>query len=198
MAGGRPGLPARVVVNLGRADERELGKLDVFHPKPGDVVTIMTPGGGGYGDPLERPPVAVLEDVLDGHVSRAAAARDYGVVLAGDTVDEAETATLRARLAAARGAPPAISFGPERDAWEAVFDDATMTRLNTALMRIGTHARHERRRALFEAVVPGLARAGTAPLHEIVGDIPAARARLSEEIAALEAETGAAGEGASP
>jgi N-methylhydantoinase B len=187
IAGGMPGLPARVVVNLGRADERELGKLDVFHPKPGDVVTIMTPGGGGFGDPLQRPAEDVLEDVLDGHVSRESALRDYGVVLDGDSVDVAATGAERARIAATRGPLPAFSFGPEREAWEAVFDDAAMLRLNAALMRIGAHARSERRRALFEAVIPGLPRAGAVPLDELVGDIPAARARLAREIEALEA-----------
>jgi N-methylhydantoinase B len=176
---------------LGRADERELGKLDMFQPKPGDVVTIMTPGGGGYGDPLERPAQAVREDVLDGYVGREAARRDYGVVLAGDTVDEAATARLRARIAAERGPVPSVAFGPERDAWEAVFDDATMLRLNALLMRIGAHARAERRRALIEQVVPGLSRAGTAPLHEIVGDTAAARKRLLHAIAALEGELAA-------
>jgi len=110
-------------------------------------------------------------------------------VLARGAVDEAATAARRARLAAARGRLPDVSFGPERDAWEAVFDDAAMTRLNALLMRIGAHARAERRRALFEEVVPGLPRAGAAPLHEIIGDVAAARARLAAAIATLEAET---------
>lgn len=62
-------------MKLHHADERELGKLDMFHPKPGDVVTMAPPGGSGRGDPLERPPTAVLEDVLDGHASHAVAKR---------------------------------------------------------------------------------------------------------------------------
>jgi N-methylhydantoinase B len=188
MAGGKPGLPARVVVNLGRPDERELGKLDVFNPKLGDVVTIMTPGGGGYGDPLERPASAVLDDVLDGYVSREVAERDYGVVLIGDAVDAAATARLRARMAEVRGPLKKVEFGPERDAWEAVFDDASMTRLNGLLMGMGAHARSDRRRALFEEVVPDLPRAGSAPLHEIIGDTHAARERLHKAIATLETE----------
>ncbi|WP_291295527.1 hydantoinase B/oxoprolinase family protein [Elioraea sp.] len=187
IGGGRPGLPARVVVNLGREGERELGKLDVFHPRPGDVVTIMTPGGGGFGDPLERPAADVLTDVLDGHVSLGVALRDYGVVISGETIDAAATLAERARLAALRGPLPAFSFGPEREAWEAVFDDAAMLRLNAALMRIGAHARSERRRAIFEAVIPGLPRAGTVPLDELVGDVAEARARLAREIDSLEA-----------
>ena len=192
MAGGRPGLPARVVVNPGRPDERELGKLDVFHPRPGDVVTIMTPGGGGYGDPLLREPALVLEDFLDGYVSSRSVREDFGVVITEDAVDQAATMRLRAELAAARGAPRAIDFGPERDAWDQVFDDATMLRLNALLMRLGPHARSERRRSIFEAVIPGLPRAGTVPLALLIGDAAAARARLAAEIADLEREFAAA------
>lgn len=57
----------------------------------------LSPGGGGWGDPRERTPEAVLRDVRDGLVSRAAAERDYGVALddAGRTVDDAATAQLR-------------------------------------------------------------------------------------------------------
>lgn len=188
MAGGRPGAKARVVVNLGRPNERELGKLDIFHPRVGDVVTIMTPGGGGYGDPLERPAATVLEDVLDGYVSRQSARDDYGVVIVGADIDEAATKTLRADLAEKRGPLAAFAFGPEREAWEAVFDDATMTRLNALLMRLGVNARSERRREIFEAVIPDLPKVGVVPLDVIVGDVAAARGRLSAEIARLEGD----------
>ena len=38
-------------------------------------------GGGGFGDPLERPAERVLADVRSGYVSLEAARRDYGVVV---------------------------------------------------------------------------------------------------------------------
>ena len=38
-------------------------------------------GGGGYGDPLERDPEKVLDDVLDGFINETHAREDYGVVL---------------------------------------------------------------------------------------------------------------------
>lgn len=69
---------------------------------PGDVFTRPTAGGGGFGDPLERDPKAVREDVADDYVSIERAAKDYGVVIKtidADTcdyeVDEAATRTLR-------------------------------------------------------------------------------------------------------
>ena len=47
----------------------------------GDTFTRPSAGGGGFGDPLERLPEEVLEDVIDGYVSVARAALDYGVVI---------------------------------------------------------------------------------------------------------------------
>ena len=48
---------------------------------------VLTPGGGGYGNPRERDPEAVLRDVRDGFVSIEGARRDYGVAVTGDPAD---------------------------------------------------------------------------------------------------------------
>ena len=117
LAGGQPGATARVIVNVGTADERDVGKLDMFVARAGDVVTIMTPGGGGFGDPLERPAAQVRADVLSGYISETAAERDYGVVLADNAVDEVATHARRASIRATRPALRRFEFGPERDAW---------------------------------------------------------------------------------
>jgi N-methylhydantoinase B len=68
--------------------------------KEGDVFRLDSPGGGGYGDPLARPPEHVLADVREGFVSPEAAERDYGVVLTADKhdVDAAATETKRKQL----------------------------------------------------------------------------------------------------
>jgi N-methylhydantoinase B len=60
-------------------------------------LTIFSPGGGGFGNPLERDPASVLRDVRDGVVSREAALSQYGVVIAGDgvSIDQAATVSLR-------------------------------------------------------------------------------------------------------
>ena len=47
--------------------------------KKGDQVRIIAPGGGGWGDPLEREPERVLQDVTEGFVTPASALRDYGL-----------------------------------------------------------------------------------------------------------------------
>jgi N-methylhydantoinase B len=54
------------------------------------------PAGGGYGNPLERDPNKVADDVLDGVVSVETALKDYGVVVsATGVVDQARTAQQR-------------------------------------------------------------------------------------------------------
>ncbi|MQA85842.1 MAG: hydantoinase B/oxoprolinase family protein [Streptosporangiales bacterium] len=69
----------------------------------GDVLRTVSPCGGGYGDPLERDPAAVLADVLDGLVDAESARTGYGVVIDTDArrVDERATKELRAQRATA-------------------------------------------------------------------------------------------------
>lgn len=66
----------------------------------GQKVRLETPGGGGYGDVLERAPDAVAEDVRLGYVSADAAAKTYRTIIAADgSVDTAATEVLRAESA---------------------------------------------------------------------------------------------------
>jgi N-methylhydantoinase B len=64
----------------------------------GNVIQFHSAGGGGYGDPLERDPQAVEQDVFNEYVSIEQARRDYGVVIDSKTlkVDLKETEKLRA------------------------------------------------------------------------------------------------------
>jgi N-methylhydantoinase B len=103
--GGRPGAPCRTTIVRQDGSTEVVPTRRILTLETGDVLVIETGGGGGYGDPLRRPPGRVLADVLDRKVSREAARSEYGVVLAddGDRVDEAATAALRADLARARG-----------------------------------------------------------------------------------------------
>jgi N-methylhydantoinase B len=94
--GGRDATGPDCVVNPGREDERHMLKVNALPLDAGDVVELLTGGGGGFGEPLERDPERVLRDVVDGYVTRAAAERDYGVVLT-ETLEVDEEATRRAR-----------------------------------------------------------------------------------------------------
>jgi N-methylhydantoinase B len=68
------------------------------HPLPaGWKVLMQTGGGGGYGDPLDRPAEMVRMDVLNGYISLESAERDYGVVLHSSDLEIDEKATHRVR-----------------------------------------------------------------------------------------------------
>lgn len=64
--------------------------------KQGDHLRTVTPGGGGWGDALEREPQRVAGDVREGLVSSERAATIYGVVVNDEgTVDQSATAKMR-------------------------------------------------------------------------------------------------------
>ena len=94
--GGHAARPARFYRNPETAEETTLASKSTTTLDPGDVVSIQTPGGGGYGTPLERDPEAVLEDVRDGKVSVSKAEGAYGVVIADGELDAAATERCRA------------------------------------------------------------------------------------------------------
>jgi N-methylhydantoinase B len=116
--GGRAGRSFEVTIDPGGPGERTVDALaDAEFVAAGEVIRIRTTGGGGWGDPLERDPAAVLRDVRWRKVSRQAAAADYGVLLTGDgdglAVDAAATETLRDQLRTARPADrPFFDRGP--------------------------------------------------------------------------------------
>lgn len=93
---GEAGQLGRTLLNPGSDGERSLSSKGTYRLRADDVVSWQTAGAGGNGDPLARAPAAVLEDVLDGYVSVAAAAERYGVVIdPSGCVDTAATERLR-------------------------------------------------------------------------------------------------------
>ncbi|MFC3227933.1 hydantoinase B/oxoprolinase family protein [Marinibaculum pumilum] len=82
MQGGLPSVPHGVWLTPAGGEPRFMGAI--FSNVPvgeGDFFTRPSAGGGGLGDPLEREPAAVLEDVIDEYVSVERALKDYGVVV---------------------------------------------------------------------------------------------------------------------
>jgi N-methylhydantoinase B len=105
--GGRPGLAAAASVIDAAGEERVTEPVGDSLLAPGEWIRGLEAGGGGYGDPLARDPEAVLDDVLEGWVSRGAAADVYGVVLVEQgpelVVDERATDERRRALGDGRG-----------------------------------------------------------------------------------------------
>jgi N-methylhydantoinase B len=111
IAGGKNGPPDRLVIRAPDGTEKLITHTALYEPLPaGTRIEYQRGGGGGWGDPLERDPARVRDDVLDEYVSREAAEREYGVVFTGEVedysleVDVAATEALRARLRAERAA----------------------------------------------------------------------------------------------
>jgi N-methylhydantoinase B len=102
--GGRDGAKNEVIVSRqgGEYVSPHLSKDEDIRVLAGDVVTVRTPGGGGYGDPRERDPDLVLRDVVRGYITAEDAARDYGVVVSGDPPAVDRGATESRRRAAPR------------------------------------------------------------------------------------------------
>lgn len=85
--GGKHGAKAEFLVSGQPGNPFGLSRM-----KPGDVIIMDAAGGGGFGDPLDRDPEMVQEDVIQGYVSLEKAREDYGVVI--------DPATMKADLAA--------------------------------------------------------------------------------------------------
>jgi N-methylhydantoinase B len=78
LAGGLAGAPGRIAVAGADGTERELTSKGSFTVPADTEIRLRAPGSGGYGDPTGRDPVRVSDDVVNGYVSPAAAAADYG------------------------------------------------------------------------------------------------------------------------
>jgi N-methylhydantoinase B len=100
IAGGNDGTPDRCL--LGNAKVEVAPSVANFLLETGEQLRYEFGGGGGWGDPLDRDPAAVLDDVWDEYVSIEGARRDYGVVITGSledmtlAVDDDATAAERA------------------------------------------------------------------------------------------------------
>lgn len=95
--GGGPGAKAQFLINGKPGDPSGLTRC-----WPGDVIEFHSAGGGGFGDPLEREPEAVLRDARMGYVTIEGARRDYGVLIdpASTHLDLEGTRVLRQKVKA--------------------------------------------------------------------------------------------------
>jgi len=116
--GGKAGRPFSVTIDEGGPNERTVDALADAEPvRAGEVVRIRTTGGGGWGDPLDRPVDDVLRDIRWGKVSLVGAHEDYAVVVTGSVdepvIDHAATSSLRRHRRQSRPAEqPFFDRGP--------------------------------------------------------------------------------------
>jgi N-methylhydantoinase B len=101
LQGGQASAPSQVLLNPGSPREELLPSKFARTFNAGDVVEVRHPGGGGWGDPLDRDPPQVLEDVLAEHITPERARDVYGVMVDNERgqVDVEATRRLRASRA---------------------------------------------------------------------------------------------------
>jgi N-methylhydantoinase B len=97
--GGGSGKPPVVVLGPGKPGERELWKVNHLQVPRDLRISARTGGGGGYGPPCERPIERVMDDIIDGYISRNAAEEEYGVRFRDGTLAVDEPGTNLARKA---------------------------------------------------------------------------------------------------
>lgn len=96
------GRPAPDTGRFGLGTRHQSAKIPQVVLKPGQALRVIVGGGGGWGDPLDRPVDQVVVDILDGLHSSEFAERAYGVVMVDGHADQGATERLRAELTAAR------------------------------------------------------------------------------------------------
>jgi N-methylhydantoinase B len=113
LEGGREGAGNAVSIRLGGKWKEDFpnAKVLVAQLAGGDAYRMRSGGGGGYGDPRERPAAAVAEDVRQGYVSGKAAKELYGVVVDAVTFAVDERGTKRLREKGQRKAKSKLSKG---------------------------------------------------------------------------------------
>jgi N-methylhydantoinase B len=118
LKGGRAGASFSVMIDAGGPNERVIDALaDAAPVLEGEIIRIRTTGGGGWGDPFDRPFDEVERDLRWGKVSFDGARADYGVVAGGSkdepVIDVSASIELRDELRSNRtGAEPFFDRGP--------------------------------------------------------------------------------------
>jgi N-methylhydantoinase B len=170
--GGGAGKPSAFMLNPGTPRERNLGNTDVVTVQPGDIVRIVSAGAGGWGDPLQREPERVLDDVRRGFVSLQAAREEYGVAIRDGMVAADETAALRTRMLKSAG----FGFNPARIEFERTWTREAYAKLIGLLMSLPVEWRFFVKHRVFEELAPD-SEGGTPEMvervfHSIVGRFP--------------------------
>lgn len=162
---GRCGTLTRMLLNPSTRKEKELGLADWVELEPGDIFSFSTPGGGGYGSPLERDPDAVLTDLQSGFISCVAARDLYGVVIENNQIQWDATKRLRAELVAKQKSSM-FDFGTEREEYEATWSAPIYDALTEIILDVPHQLRTYVKKQIWEEI-KGLSKQRTATPDDV-------------------------------
>lgn len=96
--GGHDAWPASVTLSDGDGGTVDAPLISALSLSPGQRIVSTSTGGAGYGDPLDRSPSRVFEDVLEGRISQEVAFEIYGLVIKGGEPDYDATELRRSKM----------------------------------------------------------------------------------------------------
>lgn len=159
---------------------QNLGNIDVISCMPGDTIRITGPGGGGYGNPAERPVADVQADLKAGFITIGGAKADYGVIVGANGVID-ERATAKARKAF-KGRDERFDFGPGRVAYEAVWSLERYEALTEILASLPIPWRFYVKHQIFAAVKEAGVKGGADDVRHAYSIIAARHPELPRQI----------------
>ncbi len=131
----------------GRKNGEPISLIQMQKLGRGDRLYLRSPAGGGFGDPFERDPQAVLADVVEGLLTPEAALRDYGVAIRDLAVDSVATAKAREGRQAREGI---FNFGARRRSYEETWPTAATIALSNGLLEAPSGMRNALRNWVVE------------------------------------------------
>jgi len=178
LTGGKAGALGHIVLNPDREDSRPVPKISVLTPEAGDVVSIRSPGGGGWGNPLDRAPELVAQEVADGLLDVGRAAELYGVVVAELVEDESGQRYTWDRLATeelraerhrqiAGTVQPLWQFGTARETYERRFTPEASDALAVLLLELPSSLRWHRKQEVHKELAAHEGPIAAADVHEV-------------------------------
>lgn len=148
--GGNPGGLSLFRTYFDDTHFEEHGNRDLIKCNPGDKVYVRGPGAGGYGNPFDRDPNLVREDVRRGYLSEARALADYRVVIQHGEINEEATTTARKEAPIPNKAH--FTFNEARQNFENVWTRERYQLLTEFLAKRPITWRHFLKNLVFEAV----------------------------------------------
>lgn len=147
--GGEPGSNARCWSTVDGVDTN-LGNIEFYHPEPGEVVTIVGAGGGGYGHPKGRNVAAVARDLEDGLVSAERAVEVYGVTV--KNVGAGANEVTRASDEPDSFGEDRFDYGVHRTAWQNALEEV-QDRVNELVWAVPAVQRNSVKVELYQEIV---------------------------------------------